>query len=163
MRYVLALVLTCLLMAGAAAAAVSPDERLADPALETRARAISKGLRCLVCQNQSIDDSDAPLARDLRRIVRERLAAGDDEAAIRSYLVGRYGEFVLLAPPLRPGTLLLWAGPFAILVTGGITLAWLTRRRAKRNDDGLPGSEGRPLDEAETRELDTVLAGDRPS
>ena len=98
------------------ALAVQPDEILPDPGLEARARAISAGLRCLVCQNQSIDDSDAPLARDLRLLVRERLQAGDSDAAVESYLVQRYGEFVLLKPPFGWHTLLLWAMPLAALI-----------------------------------------------
>ena len=98
--------------------AVAPDEQLSDPALEAKAREISKGLRCLVCQNQSIDDSDAELAVDLRRIVRERLSAGDDEAAIYDYVVERYGEYVLLRPRLNSGTLLLWVSPLVLLLLG---------------------------------------------
>jgi len=101
--------------------AVQPDEILPDAALEARARDISAGLRCLVCQNQSIDDSDAPLARDLRLLVRERLQAGDSDAQVRSFLVARYGEFVLLKPLLTPATFLLWAAPL-LLLAGGILL-----------------------------------------
>ena len=96
------------------ALAVNPTETLKDPTLEARAREISKGLRCLVCQNQSIDDSDATLARDLRILVRERLTAGDSDTQVVDYLVSRYGDFVLLKPPFKVGTFVLWLGPFAI-------------------------------------------------
>ncbi|MGQ7792899.1 cytochrome c-type biogenesis protein [Faunimonas sp. B44] len=114
-RAVLAL---AIVLFGGTALAVQPDERLADPALEARARAISGELRCLVCQNQSIDDSDAPLARDLRVLVRERLEAGDSDAGVKQYLVDRYGEFVLLKPSLSASNLLLWAAPFVALLAG---------------------------------------------
>ena len=110
-----------------AARAVEPDEMMKDPVLEARARAISAGLRCLVCQNQSIDDSAAPLARDLRLIVREHLEAGDSDREIRRYLVARYGDFVLLKPPFEPATWLLWGTPFLIVIAGGAALVW--RRR----------------------------------
>ena len=100
------------------AAAVQPDEQLADPALEARAREISAGLRCLVCQNQSIDDSDAPLARDLRILVRQRLEAGDSDVMVKDFLVARYGDFVLLKPPFSTSTLLLWLTPLLVLVAG---------------------------------------------
>ena len=112
------------------AGAVGPDEILPDAALESRARDISAGLRCLVCQNQSIDDSDADLARDLRLLVRERLVAGDSDEAVRQFVVDRYGEYVLLAPRLAGHTLLLWAaGPLLLLV--GIGGLWLAARRHK--------------------------------
>ncbi len=111
------------------AAALQPEERLADPILETRARAISQEIRCLVCQNQSVDDSDADLARDLRRIIRERLTAGDTDAAVKSFLVARYGDFVLLRPPFRASTLFLWLIPFAIIICGGIVFWVVSRRR----------------------------------
>ncbi len=113
----------------APARAVQPDEILKDPVLEARARSLSAGLRCLVCQNQSIDDSDAPLARDLRLIVRERLVAGDSDAGVKAYVTARYGEFVLLSPPFNTGTVLLWLGPFAVLALGGV-LVWRQRRVA---------------------------------
>jgi cytochrome c-type biogenesis protein CcmH len=103
-----------LLLAGAPSHAVQPDEILSDAALEARARHLSAGLRCLVCQNQSIDDSDAPLARDLRLLVRERLTAGDSDEAVRDFIVARYGEFVLLKPPLKWSTLILWLAPIAL-------------------------------------------------
>ena len=107
------------------AMAVEPDEILADPVLESRARDLSVGLRCLVCQNQSIDDSNAPLARDLRILIRERLKAGSSDAEVKRYVVSRYGDFVLLKPPIKSRTLLLWALPFVVLLSG---LLFLWRR-----------------------------------
>ena len=115
-------------LAATAAWAVQPDEILPDPALEARARSISEELRCLVCQNQSIDDSAAPLARDLRLIVRERLKAGDTDGAVRDYLVARYGDFVLLKPPFKLQTALLWTAPFLMLIAAGAVI--ILRRRA---------------------------------
>lgn len=112
-----------------AALAVQPDEVLKDAGLEARARALSTELRCLVCQNQSIDDSDAPLAKDLRVIVRERLTAGDSDQQIRDFLVARYGAFVMLRPPVTAQTILLWASPFLALGIGGLVV-WRLRRRA---------------------------------
>jgi cytochrome c-type biogenesis protein CcmH len=109
--------------------AVQPGEKLDDPALEARARTISKELRCLVCQNQSIDDSDADLAADLRRLVRDRLTAGDSDAEVIDYIVARYGEFVLLRPRFEPATLLLWLSPFAVIILGGAGLLLVLRRR----------------------------------
>jgi cytochrome c-type biogenesis protein CcmH len=111
------------------ARALDPGEQLADPALEARARGLSRELRCLVCQNESIDDSNADLARDLRRIVRERLVAGDGDAAVKQYLVARYGDFVLLEPPVKLKTYALWFGPAAVLALGA--LAFFRRRRAQ--------------------------------
>jgi cytochrome c-type biogenesis protein CcmH len=110
--------------------AVQPDEVLADSALETRARALSRDLRCMVCQNQSIDDSDAPLARDLRILVRERLTAGDSDSQVIDFLVARYGEFVLLKPRLSSHTLILWATPVVLLFAGAIMLLAFARRRS---------------------------------
>ena len=113
------------------ALAVQPDEILADPKLEQRARDLSLGLRCLVCQNQSIDDSDAPLARDLRVLVRERLKAGDSDAEVIDFVVDRYGEFVLLKPRLGWHTLLLWLAPMlALLIAGAIVLRGMRHTRA---------------------------------
>jgi cytochrome c-type biogenesis protein CcmH len=109
--------------------AVLPDEMMADPALEARARDISKELRCLVCQNQSIDDSNAGLARDLRLLVRERLQAGDSDDAVVAYLTARYGDFVRLRPPFQPNTWLLWLAPPLVLVAGATGIAWRLRRR----------------------------------
>jgi cytochrome c-type biogenesis protein CcmH len=129
MRWLLALAL--LFALSAPALAVRPDEILADPALEARARTISEGLRCLVCQNQSIDSSDADLAHDLRVIVRERLTAGDTDDQVRAFLVARYGEYVLLNPVLAPHTLLLWiAGP-VVLVGGAVVVVFAARRKRK--------------------------------
>jgi len=115
----------------APAFAVMPDEVLEDPALEARAREISKDLRCLVCQNQSIDDSNADLAHDLRVLVRERLVAGDSNDEVREFVVQRYGDYVLLTPPLNTATILLWAGP-ALILLGGIAVAVFSFRRIGR-------------------------------
>ncbi len=134
MRWLLALVL--LVTLSAPALAVRPDELLADPALEARARDISTGLRCLVCQNQSIDDSEADLARDLRLIVRERLVAGDTDDEVRAFLVARYGEYVLLNPVLAPHTILLWvAGP--LVLVGGAAIVLLAARRKRKVATGV--------------------------
>jgi len=114
---------------GMAVHAVEPGEMLSDPALEARARAISRDIRCLVCQNQSIDDSQAELAHDLRVLIRERLQAGDSDAQVRDFLVARYGDFVLLEPPLKPKTYLLWFGPAAILLVALLSIAIYFRRR----------------------------------
>lgn len=112
-----------------AAYAVLPDEMLPDHALESRARALSRNLRCMVCQNQSIDDSEAPLARDLRILVRERLKQGDSDAQVLDYLTTRYGEFVLLKPPLAWHTALLWFTPLGLLIVGAIALGIAVHRR----------------------------------
>src|SRR5215475_12747128 len=113
------------------ARAVLPDEVMSDPAKEARARQLSQELRCMVCQNQSIDDSEAPLARDLRLLVRERIAAGDSDAEVVDFLVARYGEFVLLKPRFEPQTLLLWLVPPLVLLGGGAALWVNARRRGK--------------------------------
>jgi cytochrome c-type biogenesis protein CcmH len=149
MRALLALLMLALL--SAPALAVRPDELLTDPALEQRARAISAGLRCLVCQNQSIDDSDANLARDLRLLVRERLVAGDSDDQVRAYLVARYGEYVLLNPVLAPHTILLWiAGPVALLVGAGFVF-WSSRRKRDTQPPQHPltDDEAKALEELE--------------
>lgn len=112
-----------------AMAAMDPDELLEDPVLEERARSISKELRCLVCQNQSIDDSDADLARDLRQLVRERLLAGDSDEEIIQFATDRYGDFVLLRPPMKPSTWVLWYGPLVILLLAGAGMFFYVRRR----------------------------------
>lgn len=135
--------------------AIGVDEPMADPAMEARAREISRGLRCLVCQNQSIEDSNAPLAADLRRIVRERLAAGDDEAGIQAYLVDRYGEWVLLRPPFEPSTWALWLGPFVVLGAGLAVVLWRRRR------PGPAEAVAKPLDAEERKRLDDLLREDR--
>lgn len=153
MRVPLAL-FTALLLA-APAAAVLPSEQLADPALEARARTISTGIRCVVCQNQSIDDSDATLAHDLRVIVRERLVAGDNDAQTVKYLVDRYGHYVLLKPPFERATLLLWLGPLVFVALGLAALfAFITRGRSRH---AAP-----PLDDTETARIDALLAQDSP-
>jgi cytochrome c-type biogenesis protein CcmH len=127
-------VLMALLLLAGPALAVQPDEVLDDPRLEARARAISEELRCLVCQNQSIDDSDAPLARDLRLLVRERLKAGDSDSQVRSFLVDRYGEFVLLKPTFSGRNLFLWLTPLLALALG--TFVAMRRFRARRSAAG---------------------------
>ena len=153
MRRVL-LVLAFLSFAAGASLAVQPDEVLSDAELEARARAISADIRCLVCQNQSIDDSDAPLARDLRLLVRERLVAGDSDGQVVDYLVDRYGEFVLLQPRFGLHTLVLWLGPFAILALAAFAaLRW--RRPAGTGNSGeatLSPDEARRLDDLMRRE-----------
>ncbi len=126
--------------------AVSPDEVLADPVLESRARDLSAGLRCLVCQNQSIDDSDADLAKDLRVLVRERLVAGDTNEQVEQYLVDRYGEYVLLNPRLNAHTLLLWIAAPSLLVVGLIAVFFAVRRRRAPVPAGLTAEEQAALD-----------------
>ncbi|HUN48017.1 MAG TPA: cytochrome c-type biogenesis protein [Stellaceae bacterium] len=149
----LLLALLLLGLTGAAALAVEPGERLADPALEARARALSGGFRCLVCQNQSIDDSNADLAHDLRVLIRQRIAAGDSDAQVRQFLVSRYGDFILLEPPVKPATYLLWAAPFAVLLLGaGAAAVYFRRRRG-----ALPESAA-PLSPEEQRRLEQLLA-----
>jgi cytochrome c-type biogenesis protein CcmH len=128
-RRTLVLAVVALSLLAAPALGVQPDEILKDPALESRARTLSQELRCMVCQNQSIDDSDAPLAKDLRVLVRERLTAGDSDKQVIDFLVARYGEFVLLKPPLNAHTVLLWLAPFAVVLFGALGLIALRRRR----------------------------------
>jgi cytochrome c-type biogenesis protein CcmH len=147
MRKLLFIFLVMLLPIGEAVA-VEPDEILADPALESRARDLSAGLRCLVCQNQSIDDSNAPLARDLRILIRERIKAGSSDEEVKRYVVSRYGDFVLLKPPIRSRTLLLWALPFIVLLSG---LYFLWRHRAP-----AASSLEAPLTEEERRRLEEL-------
>jgi cytochrome c-type biogenesis protein CcmH len=138
------------------ASAVQPDEILADSKLEARARGISVGLRCLVCQNQSIDDSSAELARDLRLLVRERLKAGDSDAQVRDFLVRRYGNFILLKPPFDSETALLWGMPALLFAAGAISLLLgLRRRRQSPPPD--------PLSQTERDRLALVLNADIPS
>ena len=136
-----------LLGSATAALAVLPDELMSDPKLEARARQISHGLRCLVCQNQSIDDSDAPLARDLRILVRERLKAGDSDTAVTDFIVERYGEFVLLKPPLTWHTALLWATPLLLLAAAALAI-W---RNMTRSRVSIAASSPRPSLSAEER------------
>ena len=146
----LAVFVITIALSAPAAWAVEPDEMLKDPALEERARNLSQHLRCLVCQNQSIDDSAAPLARDLRILVRERLTAGDNDGQVLDYLVKRYGSFVLLKPPMGPQTYILWFGPFLVLALGAVGL-WRVARRRPRN-------AVQPLSPEERRRLDKILA-----
>jgi cytochrome c-type biogenesis protein CcmH len=151
MRRLILIALLAALAAPTAALAVQPDEILKDAGLEARARHLSSELRCMVCQNQSIDDSEAPLARDLRLLVRERLSQGDSDRQVLDFLVARYGEFVLLKPPLEWHTLLLWGLPPATLIAGMIALIVLARRR--KIVTAAPGE----LSDAERRRLSTLV------
>jgi cytochrome c-type biogenesis protein CcmH len=151
MRALVLLLALVMALAAGPAWAVRPDEVLKDPALEARARALSAELRCMVCQNQSIDDSDAPLAHDLRVLVRERLAAGDTDAQVLDFLVSRYGEFVLLKPRFSVRTAILWIAPLAALLLGG-GLAAAAWRRAR----AAPAAT-RPLSDDEERALRELL------
>jgi cytochrome c-type biogenesis protein CcmH len=148
LRFVLAL--AAAVACGMPARAVQPDEMLPDPALEARARALSRELRCMVCQNQSIDDSDAPLARDLRILVRERLKAGDSDRAVIDFLTARYGEFVLLRPAFSWHTAALWGAPALVLILGAIGLVVVLRRRA-------PAGTGSDLTPAEAQRVEDIL------
>jgi cytochrome c-type biogenesis protein CcmH len=160
-RLTLAMLMAATLALGVAAAvssspalAMEPEERLADPALEERARDLSKGLRCVVCQNQSIDDSNAELAQDLRRVVRERLAEGDTNDEVIDYVVARYGDYVLLRPPMNTRTLLLWFGPAAAVLGAAVwATLWVARRRR------IPAAGPEPLSEEERRRLDELTRG----
>lgn len=147
-RFLLALFL--LLASFGSSFAVNPDEVLADPALEARARALSAELRCMVCQNQSIDDSNAELAKDLRVLVRERLVNGDSDAAVIDYVVSRYGEFVLLKPRLETKTMILWGMPILLLLAGGATLLVASVKRSRQ-------SRGTPLSDDEKEKLKKLL------
>jgi cytochrome c-type biogenesis protein CcmH len=151
LRSKLLLLLPLLATLAGPALAVQPDEVMKDPALEARARALSGELRCLVCQNESIDDSEAPLARDIRILIRERIGKGESNDAVRDYLVSRYGDFILLKPPFKPETLLLWLSP--VLTLGlGVTAALYARSRA-------PSATPRLSDEEEAR-LAALTNGD---
>ncbi|MGZ2458668.1 cytochrome c-type biogenesis protein [Rhizobium anhuiense] len=143
-----------LLLMAAPAFAVNPDEVLADPALEARARALSAELRCMVCQNQSIDDSNADLAKDLRLLVRERISDGDSDEAVLNYIVSRYGEFVLLKPRVGMKTVLLWGAPVLLVLAGGLSLLVFARNRA-----GKP--TGSKLTADEQAKLSDLLGEDR--
>jgi cytochrome c-type biogenesis protein CcmH len=140
------------LLGAAPAHAVQVDEILADPALETRARAISQDLRCMVCQNQSIDDSEAPLARDLRLLVRERLKVGDSDSQVVEYMVARYGEFVLLKPPVSWHTAILWGAPLMTLIIGLVAIGFTVLRRSA----GAPLPEVAKLSETERLKLSAI-------
>ncbi|TAJ81595.1 cytochrome c-type biogenesis protein [Reyranella sp.] len=149
MKVALALLL---LLFASPAFAVDPSEVLPNPALESRAREIGRALRCVVCQNQSIDDSNAEVARDMRRAVRERLTAGDNDAAVFDFMVARYGDYVLLKPPFKSGTLILWLGaPLVLLIAGGALLIAARRRKTI-----VPPP---PLSDEEQRRLDSLLKG----
>ena len=150
-RLLAALCFICFM--NSAVLAVLPDEVLQDQALEQRARDISSHLRCLVCQNESIDDSNAPLARDLRLIVRERLTAGDSDSEVIDYLVARYGEFVLLKPRLNAETLLLWLAPLFIIVIAASLIFWRFKRREN--------NKLMPLSETEKKRLDEILRSNK--
>ncbi|MCV9963477.1 cytochrome c-type biogenesis protein CcmH [Pararhizobium sp. BT-229] len=139
-----------LLVSAWPAFAVNPDEVLADPALEARARALSAQLRCMVCQNQSIDDSDAELAKDLRVLVRERIVSGDSDEAVIDYVVSRYGEFVLLSPRVEMKTLLLWGAPILLLLAGSLAMIVAARRRTGK-------ATGTALSPEERARLDSLL------
>ena len=140
--------------------AVNPDEILEDPALEARARVVGKELRCLVCQNQSIDDSDADLARDLRVLVRERITQGDSNEEVIDYVVSRYGDFVLLNPPFKLKTYALWFGPWLILVFGVVVIWLFYRRRHTAFSEG--NATANSLNEKEATRLKKVMEEDKP-
>ncbi len=150
---ILAAILTILVLAGSAAWAVDPSEMLPDPKAEARAEAVGKGLRCLVCQSESIEESNADLARDLRVIVRERIAAGDSDSQVVDYVVSRYGDYVLLKPPFKLSTVALWLGPLVILLLG---LVWATSM-FKRADRSEPDA----LNDEETNRLKSLVEKDK--
>ncbi len=155
MRRLVALAILALgLLASVPALAVNPDEMLKDPALEARARTLSQELRCLVCQNESIDDSNADLAHDIRVLLRDRLKAGDTDQQAIDYLVARYGEFILLKPRFNPHTWALWLVPPGVLAIGGLVAAVAFWRRRKR-----PAAPA-PLDAAEAAELARLMSDD---
>lgn len=154
MRLRFALALLVLIGAASPAGAVNPDEMLQDPALEARARALSEQLRCMVCQNELIDASDASLARDLRLLLRERIAAGDTDQQVLDFLVARYGEFILLKPRFNAHTALLWLAPGIVLIVGGVVAFGVLRRRR-------PGNEASRLTGEEEAALKHIMADDR--
>ena len=159
MKQILACVFDLAVMAGSPVAyAVQPDEIMSDPAKESRARDLSRELRCMVCQNQSIDDSDAPLARDLRLLVRERIAAGYSDAQVLDFLVARYGEFVLLKPRLEPHTYLLWLLPPLALAGGGVAL-WIHNRR-RTQSAAAEDQSSRQLTAEEEARLEQLIASE---
>lgn len=147
-------VFLALLLLAAPAFAIGVDEPLPDPAQEARAHDIAKSLRCLVCQNQSIEDSNAPLAKDLRRIVRERIQAGDSDGQVQDYVVARYGDWVLMKPPFNARTAALWIGPFALLALAGIGVAIYYRRLAAAAKAEAPA----PLTAEERKRLDQLVS-----
>ena len=156
MRRLAAIALVLAIIASSSSLAVQPEEMLKDPKLEARARELSRELRCMVCQNQSIDESEAPLARDLRLLVRERLTKGDTDQQVLDFLVVRYGEFVLLKPPLESSTIILWALPPVALLAGAIGLFFAMRRR--RTVQQEPAT----LSIEERRRLSTLVDEHRP-
>jgi len=158
MRRMMAAFVALVLLAAPAAYAVQPDEIMSDPVKEARARDLSRELRCMVCQNQSIDDSDAPLARDLRLLVRERIAAGDSNSQVLDFLVARYGEFVLLKPRFERQTMLLWLLAPLLLAGGGFALWRQNRRRARGADVAPP-----PLTRDEEARLAALISEDAKS
>jgi cytochrome c-type biogenesis protein CcmH len=157
MRSLRLAVLVLALLGAPPTLAVQPDEVLTDAALEARARGLSRELRCMVCQNQSIDDSDAPLARDLRILVRERLKEGDSDKQVIDFLVARFGEFVLLNPRFNWHTAVLWFGPAVVLGGGALALALIARRRSRRGLADASKPEGGALTEAEEARLARLL------
>lgn len=156
----LALAFLLALLLPVPAGAVQPDEILADPALEARAREIGRGLRCLVCQNESIDESNAELARDLRLLVRERLTQGESDDQVRAFIVQRYGDFVLLKPPVKPSTWILWYGPAGILLLGGIGV--LLYLRGRRKAAAAAPAAAQPLDPEERKRLEALMTEEEP-
>lgn len=155
-RHVTAVLSLLALLCAVPAIAVEPSEVLPDPALEARAREIGRELRCVVCQNQSIDDSAAEIARDMRRAVRERLVAGDTDRAVFDFMVARYGDYVLLKPPFKPGTIVLWLGAPFVLVVAGAVLLYAARRRRQ-----IAAPE--PLSDDERKRLAVILGETQPS
>jgi len=154
-RVLIIALVTC--MVGVQAQAYEPGEVLDNPVLESRARAISGELRCMVCQNQSIDESNAPLAKDLRVLVRDRLTAGDTDEEVLDYVVARYGEYVLLRPRVAPHTYLLWFGPFIVLLLAGVFALRYVRSRSVDEAAG----EGTPLTDDERARVDSLLGAPR--
>ncbi|MEQ8508970.1 MAG: cytochrome c-type biogenesis protein CcmH [Rhodospirillaceae bacterium] len=161
-RYIAASIAALIFMLGVQALAVDPYEVLEDPVLEQRARALSQELRCVVCQNESIDDSNAELARDMRRLVRQRVTQGDSDEDVLSYMVERYGDFVLLRPQFKPQNYVLWFGPFVLLLCGAVVVRQYMRQQKPKTPT--------PLSEAEQKELAALMAetnsesaGDKPS
>ena len=157
MKRIVLAVLLLVTFAFSQARAVLPDEVMADPAKEARARNLSRELRCMVCQNQSIDDSEAPLARDIRLLVRERIAAGDSDRQVLDFLVARYGEFVLLKPRFERQTLVLWLVTPLLLVGGALAL-WLQARRRSQGADAA----SRALTADEEARINALLGGETP-
>jgi cytochrome c-type biogenesis protein CcmH len=156
MKHLHALALLIVLFAPAPSWAVEPDEMLSNPALEARARVISQELRCMVCQNESIDESEAPLAHDLRLLVRRRLLAGDTDQQVINFLVARYGEFILLKPPFSWNTIALWGAPPALLLLGAVMIVVVERRRKAAG----PAAEMPKLSTAEEARLAKILDGE---